>query len=238
VPRSTIALLAGLLLLLPGCALPTNTALRDWARLSSILVDQPAAVAPAAAPMRDGRVAQQEALAIYFYALSVLAPGETTLTFRADAFAPLAPRAAAVDPASGEAVATIGRLLEAARAANLEPGARARSAGSATVVEDLRLAPLLRAANPPVQLLLASLARGTASTSGPEAEAYRDGLAAIGESHAMLAAAAGDVRQRGMARAILAQEDRLRRLMLILAPDPAVGLRPDPAGMVGAVVQP
>jgi hypothetical protein len=238
VPRSTIALLAGILLLFQGCALPPNTALRDWARLASILVDQPAALAPADAPMRDGRVEEQEALAIYLYALSVLAPGETTLTFRADAFAPLPPRAAAVDPASGQAVATIGRLLDAARAANLEPGARAGSAGSATVIEDLRLVPLLRAANPPVQLLLASLARGTTGAPGPEAMAYRDVLAAIGESHAMLAEGAGNIRQRGMARAILAQEDRLRRLTLILPPDPAVGLRPDPAGMVGAVVQP
>ncbi|WP_188968911.1 hypothetical protein [Neoroseomonas lacus] len=231
-PRSAIILLGCLLL---GCALPPNTALRDWARLASVLADHPSAAAAPNPAQRDGLLAQQQALAIYLYALSVLATEESTLTFRPEPFAPLPSRAAAADPAAGPAVAEIGRLLAAARAANLPPGARARSAGSATVVEDLRLRPLIRAADAPVQMLVGTLSRGT---TGPEEETYRQVLAAIGQGHAMLKAQAGDIRQRETARDIMAQEDRLRRLMLILAPDPAVGLRPDPAGLVGAVVQP
>lgn len=230
--RSAIILLGCLLF---GCALPPNTALRDWARLASILTDHPGAVAAPDPVRREGLLAQQEALAIYLYALSVLATEESTLTFRAEPFAPLAPRAAAADPAAGPAVAEIGRLLAAARAANLPPRARANSAGSATVVEDLRLRPMIRAADAPVQVLVGTLSRGA---TGPEADTYRQVLAAIGQGHAMLKAQAGDIRQRETARDIMAQEDRLRRLMLILAPDPAVGLRPDPAGLVGAVVQP
>ncbi len=234
--RSAIAVIACLLSV--GCALPPNNSLRDWARLASILADHPDAVAPPTPAGRDGVIAQQEALAIYLYALSVLATEESTLTFRAGAFAPLVPRAAAADPAAGPAVAEIGRLLAAARAANLPPGARARSAGSQTVVEDLRLRPLIRAADAPVQVLVGTLARGTEGLSGAEQDAYRQVLVAIGEGHAMLKARASDIHQRGVARDILAQEDRLRRLMFILEPDPAVGLRPDPAGLVGAVVQP
>ena len=234
--RSAIAMLPVLFLL--GCALPPNTALRDWARLASVLADHPDAAAPRAPAERDGVLAQQEALAVYLYALSVLATEESILTFRADAFAPLVPRAAAADPAAGAAVAEIGRLLAAARAANPQPGARARSAGSPTVIEDLRLRPLIRAADPPVQVLVASLSRGTAGMAGPDAETYRQLLTAIGEGHAVLNTRATDIRQREVAREIMAQEDRLRRLMLIHAPDPAVGLRPDPAGAVGAVVQP
>lgn len=224
-------------LLAAACALPPDTALRDWARLASVLADHPDALAPPAPAARDSLVAQQEALAIYLYALSVLATEESTLTFRADAYAPLVARTAA-DPAAGPAVAEIGRLLAAARAANLPPHARARSAGSQTVIEDLRLRPLIRAADPPVQVLVASLSRGTAGMAGPDAETYRQLLTAIGEGHAVLNTRATDIRQREVAREIMAQEDRLRRLMLILAPDPAVGLRPDPAGAVGAVVQP
>ena len=221
-----------------GCALPPNTALRDWARLASILVDHPSAIVAPMPPERDGLLAQQEALAIYLYALSVLATEESTLTFRAEPFAPLVPRAAAANPAAGPAVAELGRLLAAARAANLPPGARANSAGSQTVVEDLRLRPLIRAADAPVQVLVGTLTQGIGGTDAPEQAAYREVLAAIGQGHAMLKAGAADIRQREMARDIMAQEDRLRRLMLILAPDPMVGLRPDPAGLVGAVVQP
>jgi hypothetical protein len=225
-------------LLMVGCALPPNTALRDWARLASILVDHPSAVVAPAPAERDGLLAQQEALAIYLYALSVLATEESTLTFRAEPFAPLVPRAAAANPAAGPAVAELGRLLAAARAANLPPGARANSAGSQTVVEDLRLRPLIRTADAPVQVLVGTLTQGIGGTDAPEQAAYREVLAAIGQGHAMLKAGAADIRQREMARDIMAQEDRLRRLMLILAPDPMVGLRPDPAGLVGAVVQP
>ncbi|MBW6397099.1 hypothetical protein KPL78_04525 [Roseomonas sp. HJA6] len=235
-PRPFIAIAA--VLLLTGCALPPNTALRDWARLASVLADHPDAVAPAASSARDGLVAQQEALAIYLYALSVLAREESLLTFRDDAYAPLIPRAAAADPAAGAAVAALGQALATARAGNFPPGARARSAGSATVLEDLRLRPLIGAADAPVQVLVGTLSRGTAGLAGPEQETYRQVLTAIGEGHALLKARIDVIRQREVSRAILDQEDRLRRLTLILQPDAAVGLRPDPAGLVGAVVQP
>ncbi|MBR0651433.1 hypothetical protein GXW78_17315 [Roseomonas terrae] len=223
-------LAAFVLALLVGCALPPNTALRDWAQLASVAADQPEAVPPGDA--RDGLRAQQAALSIYLYALSVLAQEESMLTFRAEAYAPLVRRAAAGDAAAGAAVAQLGRLLEAAYAANPVPGARARSAGSPTVIEDLRLRPLIRGADAPVQGLAATLAQGTGD------DAYRAVLLAIAEGHALLATRAADIRQRAMARDIQAQEDRLRRLMLFLAPDPAVGLRRDLAGPVGAVVQP
>jgi hypothetical protein len=224
--------------LLGGCTLPPNTALRDWARLASVLTDHPSAAQAPAPAERDGLIAQQEALAIYLYALSVLAQEESMLTFRSEAYAPLVPRATAADPTAGAAVAQIGRLLAAARAGNLEPGARARSAGSPMVIEDLRLRPLIRAADPPVQVLVGTLSRGMAGLPGSEQDTYRQLLAAIGEGHALLKARASNIRQREVEREIHAQEDRLRRLMLILAPDPAVGLRPGAAGMVGAVVQP
>jgi hypothetical protein len=136
------------LTLAAACALPPNSALRDWARLGSVLVDHPQAAA-----RQDGLLAQQEALAIYLYALSVLAESESQLTFRTDAYAAITARAQAAGPSAGEAVAAIGRLLAAAQAANLPPGARARSAGSQTLVEDLRLVPLLRDADAPVQQL-------------------------------------------------------------------------------------
>jgi hypothetical protein len=225
----TVAALA----LLGGCALPANTALRDWARLASVAMDRPAALTAPDAASRDGLLAQQEALAIYLYALSVVATEESTLTFRAAAFAPLVPRAATADPVGGAAVAELGRLLDAARAGNIPPGARDRSAGSPTVIEDLRLRPLIRGADAPVQRLAASVARGATGQG-----AYRDMLAAIAEGHAMLVVNAANIRQRGVARAILAEEDRLRRLVFIVPPDAAVGLRQDPAGAVEAVVQP
>lgn len=215
------------LALLAACALPPNTALRDWARLGSVLVDRPDALAGS-----EGLVAQQQALAIYLYALSVLAQEESQLTFRAASYAPLGPRATASDPAAGAAVVQLGRLLAAAQAANLAPGARARSAGSQTVIEDLRLRPLIRDADAPVRMLAASLARGAGDP------AYRDLLTAIAEGHALLQSQAGTIGQRATARDIHDQEDRLRRIMLILEPDATVGLRPDPAGAVGAVVQP
>ena len=224
--------------LLVGCALPPNTALRDWARMGSVLADHPDAIAPPDPAQRDGLVAQQEALAIYLYALSVLAKRETPLTFRDAAYAPLVPRAVAVDRAAGAAVATLGTALATARAGNFPPHARDRSAGSATVLEDLRLGPLVRSADPAVQTLVVSLSRGTTGFAGPEQAAYRQLLTAIGEGHALLTSHANQLRQREVSRDILAQDDRLRRLLVILQPDAAVGLRADPAGMVGAVVQP
>lgn len=223
------------LLLLLGCALPPNNALRDWARLASVLIDHPDGLGPAAP---ESLLAQQQALAIYLYALSVLAKEESPLTFRDTAYTPLVARAAADDPAAGEAVAALGQVLATAHAANLQPHARARSAGSATVIEDLRLRPTIRNADPPLQILVGTLSRGMPDPVTPQQETYRQLLAAIGEGHALLKANVAVIRQREVGRAILAQDDRLRRFAVTLEPDAAVGLRPDPAGMVGAVVQP
>lgn len=149
-PRNTPAL--AVILLLAGCALPPNTALRDWARTASVLADHPAVTAQRDADpdtRLDGLLAQQEALAVYLYALGVLAVEETPLTFRDDAYAPLVSRAGAADPAADRAVAEIGGLLRAARDANLSPDARAYSAGAARRVQDTRLRPFVAAADPP-----------------------------------------------------------------------------------------
>lgn len=264
-PRNCFALVA--LVLTAGCALPPNTALRDWARTASVLADHPAAIAPppeaapppasrraprqppapedeAAPARRDGLAAQQEALAIYLYALGVLAEEEQPLTFREDAYAALAMRAAAADAAAARAVGEIGAILRAARDANLPPGARANSAGQATVVEDLRLRGVIHAADAPVQTLVAALSAGIAATGGGEArqvedrEAYLRVLAAIGEGHAMLKARARHITQEEVARELRAQEDRLRRAAIRLPADPVIAARRPVGGVVAAVVQP
>lgn len=222
--------------LLAGCALPPDTALRDWARLASLLADQPSAVASDPAAARDGLRAQQGALAAYLYALSVLAEPEAPLTFRAEPFAMLEAQAAATDPTAARAVAQLGATLRAARAGNIPPDARANSAGSTVVIEDLRLVPFIRSADPPVQALAASLARGT--RAGAEGEAYRQVLAAVAQTHATIAARGVRLRQREASRDILAGQDRLRRLALSLPPDPVVAARRDPSGAVAAAVLP
>ncbi|MBR0683305.1 hypothetical protein GXW74_22660 [Roseomonas eburnea] len=261
-PRNCLALFA--LVLVAGCSLPPNTALRDWARTASILADHPAAVAPepgaappraapapdpgdeAARARRDGLVAQQQALAVYLYALGVLAEEEQPLTFREEPYAALAPRAAAADPAAARAVAEIGAILRAAREANLPPGARANSAGQATVVEDHRLRSVIRAADTPVQALVAALAAGIAAAPpagaerrpGADREAYLRVLAAIGEGHAMLKARARHITQEDLARELRAEEDRLIRAAYRLPADPAIGARRPLGGVVAEVVQP
>jgi hypothetical protein len=223
-------------LLVVGCALPPNTALRDWSRAASVTVDRPALLAPP--DRRDGLAAQQEALAIYLYALGVLAEDEQKLTFDAAAFAALPPRAAATDPAAGHAVGEIGAILSAARAANLAPGARAYSAAPAPLVEDNRLRRVIRTADAPVQALVAALAAGIDAGGDADRETYRRLLAAIGEDHAMLKANATHIRAREVARGIMAAQDRLVRLSRRLPPDPMVAARVQPAGLVAAVAQP
>ena len=222
--------------LLAGCALPPDTALRDWARLASVLADRPSAVAAEPAAARDVLHAQQGAVAAYLYALSVLAEPETPLTFRMQSFATLEARAATADPAAGEAVARLGMAMQAARAGNLAPDARAMSAGSAVIIEDLRLVPFIRSGDPPLQVLAASLARGT--RAGPEGVAYRQVLRSIAEAHAMLAGRGLQIRQREVSRDILARQDGLRRLALSLPPDPVVAARRDPSGGIAAAVLP
>lgn len=234
-----------MLLLLAGCALPPNTALRDWARTASVLAEHPAVTAPPATDpdtRRDGLLAQQEALAVYLYALGVLAVEETPLTFRDDAYTQLAARAGAADPAAGRAIAEIGVLLRAARDANLSPDARAYSAGAARRVQDTRLRPFVAAADPPVQALIAALSAGLAAlppgAAPGDRQAYLAILAAIGEGHAMLARRVRHITQQEVARELRAQEDRMRRLAILLPPDAAMAAREAGSGAVAAVVQP
>jgi hypothetical protein len=221
---------------LAACALPPDTALRDWARSASVAADRPALLA--GAPGADALAAQQAALAIYLYALSVLAQEEQPLTFRDAAYAPLIPRAAAAGPAAGEAVATIGTLLRSARDANLAPGARANSAAPAPLVEDNRLRRVIRTADAPLQALVGALSAGIEAGGDPDRETYRRLLAAIAEDHAMLKAHATHIRAREVARDIMAAEDRLRRLVRRLPPDAIVAARGATGGAVAAVVQP
>lgn len=224
-------LAALLLVLLAGCALPPNTALRDWARTASVTADRPGLMPP-----DDALLAQQEALASYLYALSVLARPEQRLTFDDAAFALIRARAAPAEAAIGG----LGAVLAAARDANLAPGARANSAYPARVVEDLRLSPFVAAADQPLQALLAALREGLGAAEGADADraVYLRLLAAIAEDHAMIAAQARHIEAREVARQVQAAEDRLLRLALLLPPDPSVARRAGAAGAVARVVQP
>lgn len=219
---------------LAACALPAETALRDWALSASVAVDRPSMLAGA-----DHLLAQQGAVAAYLYAVSVLADPEQLLTFREEAFAPLVARAGAADPAAGAAVAEIGARLRAARSGNLPPGARANSAGQ-PLVEDLRFEALVRAGDAPLQVLLAGLggpfAGAPAGADGRQA--YGRLLGAVAEDHAWLAARPLRMRQRATARDMRDAESRLLRLLRALPPDPAVAVRGPAGGPVAAIVQP
>jgi hypothetical protein len=229
-PRAAVVLL---LLLLAGCALPENTALRDWARTASVTADRPSLL-----PAGDALLAQQEALAIHLQALSVLARPEQTLAFDADAHARIRARAGA-DPRAARALAALGEALRAARAANLPPGARADSAHPAPLVEDRRLVPFIAASDPPLQALLAILAGGLGDgAAAPGRAAYLRVLGAIAEDHAMIASLAAHVEEREAARRMQAAEDRLLRLAFLLPADPAVAGREGRAGAVARVAQP
>jgi hypothetical protein len=213
--RRTVRALAALAML-AGCALPPNTALPDWARSASELAGQAVAEPEAT---RAGR----EALAVYLYALGVVA-AEDVLTFRDAPYAALAARAAT--PAVGE----LGAVLRRARDANPDLEARANSAGRSDVIEDLRLRPMLQAADPPVQALVALLSAGSADP------AERAVLARIGEGHALLAARAGSLvalGQRGTAREIRAAEEALLRAGARLPARDAAA-----AAAIAATVQP
>ncbi|NOG69876.1 hypothetical protein [Roseicella sp. DB1501] len=152
--------------------------------------------------------AMQDALAIYLYALGLVADG-APLPFRAAAFAPLP---AAAGGSAGQAVAELGAVLQAA-------------------ADEQRLRPMIRAADAPVQALVATLL-----ARRREGEAYRLVLLRIGEGHALLAAAArGPLRRRPRetARAIREAEDALRRAAAALPP-----ARPGNGAIIAATVQP
>jgi len=217
------------LLALGACALPPNTALSDWARVAAAEVDRPSLLGG-----EDARLAAQEALVVYLHALSVLGERERPLPFRAEAYARLLARAGS-QPWAG-AMARLGTLLDAARAANLPPDARAMSMAPAPLVEDNRLWPLLPAADGPLRDLVAAVAEAAAGSAA--GTAYAAVLGAVAEDHAMLAARALHLRQEALARDLRAAEDRLRRRGRPLAPDPLVVARVPGGGPVAAVFGP
>lgn len=222
-------------LLAAGCALPPDTALRDWARTASIAVDRPALLPPEAAAAAAG----QQALAVYLYALGVLAGEAQPLTFRATRYAALADAAAGSDPALAQAVAGLGAVLAAACDAGggTDAGACRRPSGFLSV--DRRLERTIPDADPHVQALLPALAGARAGARTAEGrDVYLRILRAIGEDHAMLTSRIRHIGQRAVGRDILAAEDRLLRLVRDLPPDPAVAARGPSGGAVAAVVQP
>lgn len=172
-----------MVVVLAGCALPENTAVRDWARSASLVADYPlmmsvdtsgpGSMTARGGPARgDGVRATQEALAIYLYAVGVLAE-EGVLTFREDSYAPLAARAMALGPLVAAAVSSIGALLSAARSDNPRPGERAYTAGQDEVHEDQRLRHTIRQADASVQILVAALSDAVATPSAVAPEASR-----------------------------------------------------------------
>ncbi|TCH98949.1 hypothetical protein EJV46_10375 [Roseococcus sp. SYP-B2431] len=226
-------------LLLPwlvgACALPVNTALRDWSRLADTAVAGPAAAPPAEA--------MQQALSLYFQALGVLWDG-APLTFDAPGFAALARQLP--DPAPAGAILALGEVLRAA-SEEVPPRWLPRdNSGPTPAYEDRRLTALLRGAEAPMRVLLLALAApGRAEAPAPpapgeatsdpalrqarlEQEAERLRLAAEGraagaqyvavldhvlEGQAVLAAHAGRIRQRSTELRLRLAEDRLRRIL-------------------------
>ncbi len=162
--RPTNVIAAGVILLLSACALPRVTALRDWAQSASIVVDRPALLAPT----EDGPRAMQEALAIYLYALGIMADGGP-LRFQAAAYAPLAPRAATTDADAGRAIEALGALLLTAQGRN-PPPVEAPDGRSPVAAppdpEDPRLQDSLRDGDAPLRVLLAALG-STMVSNGP-----------------------------------------------------------------------
>jgi len=227
--RRRVAL--ALLLLPAACALPPNTALSDWARTAALAADRPSLLAG-----DEARLAVQAALVAYLQALEVLGEPERPLVFRAEAYAPLVGRAGGGRPAA--AVARIGMLLSAARAANLAPDARAMSAHPAPLVDDQRLWRLLPEADPPVQVLVEALSAPLRAAADPAHAGYLALLTAIGEDHAMLASRALHTRQEALARDLRAAEDRLIRRARLLPPDPLAGAAGRAGGIIAAVPQP
>nr|WP_314075622.1 hypothetical protein [uncultured Roseococcus sp.] len=224
-----------LLGLLGACALPVNTALRDWTRSAETALDRSGA-APAS-------LAAREALATYFQALGALWDG-ADLSFDAARFATLA--AAQPDPAVAGAIRELGRLLRAASDEKPPRWLPADNSGPTPAYEDRRLSTTIRAADPSVQFLLAALNRPAvpaaatpmpppAATDDPalqqvqlEQEARRARraaqeqtaqnrqaavLAELAAGHALLAGLAGRLRQRETERELRRAEDRLRRAM-------------------------
>lgn len=237
------ALLLVLLALLGACALPLNTAVRDWSRTAGVAVAQPP---PATFPASDAAPAIRQALSTYFYAIGVVWEG-ADLSFDEAEFGMLASRTG--DPAASRAIRDLGQVLKAA-SDEKRPRWLPRDNSSATpAYEDQRFSRMIPAADDAVQALLAMLSEpGTPAPAaaappspvpGPDVDPalrqiaserearqardavdraaarsrYAELMARIGQGHALLAARADRPGQRSTERQLRLAEDHLRRAM-------------------------
>lgn len=220
--------------LLGACALPLNTAVRDWSGTAGIAVARPGVAEPEAAR------ALRQALSIYFQALGVLWDG-SDLTFDEARFAGLAEKVA--EPRAAQAIAELGRALRAASDEKPPRWLPRDNSGPAPAYEDRRLTRTIRAADGPVRILLAALSgtvtmparapipdAGVPDVGDPalrqallerDAHLVAEGQAAgarylavldrIAEGQAVLADRAGQIRQRSTELQLRDAEDRLQR---------------------------
>jgi len=138
-----VVFLAGLLAL-GACSPPRYPAVRDWAGTAGIGAAHPEFVRPpqAAPTAADAALAMQQVLEAYLAALGTLALAGR-LAFAEPPFAAQSARVAPVSPEAADAITAIGAQLHRATV----PDAERRA-----------LRETLRAADPPVQVLLAALA--------------------------------------------------------------------------------
>ena len=223
-----------LLTLLGACALPVNTALRDWSRVAESAVTRPDAAEPARAI--------QQALSLYFHALGVLWDG-AELSFDEPRFQALTRQVP--DPAPAAAMLELGRALRAASDEKPPRWLPRDNSGPAPAYEDRRLPDFIRDADAPVRRMLVALSAMTAPGEPPAAAAtegtsdpalrqarieqeadlarqadrrrasaagYIAALDQVAEAQAMLGARPGDIMQRSIELRLRLAEDRLRRL--------------------------
>ena len=137
-------------LLLAGCAIPDYAAVRGWAATAADATDQRPTVE---APRRDDILALQSVLDVYFAALERIA-GDGIIRFAREDFTAAAAQAAAIDPPAGDAVTALAEVLF--------------TAGNG-IWRAPQTASLITAADPPVQVLLRTLA-GVYETVGGRLE--------------------------------------------------------------------
>jgi hypothetical protein len=229
------------LTLLGACALPINTAVRDWSRTAGVAVVQPP---PATSPASDAAPAIRQALSTYFYAIGVVWDG-ADLSFDEAEFRRLASRAG--DPVAAQAILDLGQVLKAASDEKPPRWLQRDNTTATPAYEDQRFSRMIPAADDAVQALLAILSEPVAPgeaappfpMAGPgddpalmqiasERQArqardamdraaarswYAEVMARIGEGHALLAARADRPGQRSTERQLHLAEDHLRRAM-------------------------
>lgn len=194
------------LLLLGACGLPPNTAVGDWSRSASIGTDRPSLAAP---PNALAIRAVQQALGRYFTALGILWDN-AELQFQGAEFASLVPRAAALDPAAGEAIAVLATNLRAASEDRPLQSLPRDNSGPRPLPEDARLANLVGSSDDAVQRLLAILARAVQAEPPPA-------LTAIGPNSTdpalrQLQRETAEARERARAAHLAARQDYARML--------------------------